>query len=72
MLWQSHLVVVAYEVYLVGAAVGCPATPVIDHVIEYVVMAVVIAGRIESTADAVVASLIVCQQVVVIGAHAER
>ena len=60
---RSHLIVVVHKLPLMGTAVSGAPAPVIAHVIKHIVMTVIRAGTVQSTAHTPVTALIVCQQV---------
>ena len=65
----AFLVVVAHEVAFMHSAIGRATTPVVDHVVEDVESASVIACRVETTGEAPVAPFVVGEQHVVECAH---
>ena len=62
---RSHLIVVVDEIDFMGTTVGSTAAPVINHIVEHIMMTIIVAGAIESARDTPVASFVMCQQIVV-------
>ena len=67
----SHLIIVVHEVHLMTATICSTATPVVNHIVKYILVTVVSTYTIQSAAQTPVSSFAMSQQVVVIRAHLE-
>ena len=67
----SHLIIVVHEIHLVAATIRSTATPVVNHIIKYIVMTIVSSYTIQSAAQTPVSSFAMSQQVVVIRTYLE-